>query len=248
MPRRRIPRLRTAEKTPPPYPLGVFPANFVDSVARDIVYLLATKSTPSLEGEEWEEIFARAIGAEWKPSQVGLDDVVLETCAWSAKTIKSSNPWSQQRVRLISGRNSPVYSYGTTEIGPGTDPDSLGADVLGIWNSRVDSLRKYYKHTRTVVLIKSNDLTKLSIFELETRRYDPPLYTWRWNKRGNLEGFLKHTGEHCFTWQPSGSQFTIIAEVPSNRTKLEIHQHKTLDRDQVLDMLGFDSTWYTIHR
>jgi hypothetical protein len=50
---------------------------------------LATKGRPSLEGEEWEKIFASSIGAEWKPSNIGLDDVVLGNTAWGAKTVKN---------------------------------------------------------------------------------------------------------------------------------------------------------------
>lgn len=77
-----------------------------------MVYLLASKGKPILEGPEWESIFATCIGADWKPSNVGLDDVILGNIAWGAKTVKARNPAEQSKVRLISGRNSPVYSYG----------------------------------------------------------------------------------------------------------------------------------------
>ena len=82
------PKLRNADKIQPPYPLGNFPTNFINIIGREVVYLLCTKATPSLEGDEWERIFATAIGAEWKPSSIGLDDVILGNCAWSAKTVK----------------------------------------------------------------------------------------------------------------------------------------------------------------
>ena len=81
------PRLRTVDKVKPPYQLNQFPADFGQKLGKEIVYLLATKSTPSLEGSEWEQIFASCIGAEWKPSNVGLDDVILGVCAWGAKTM-----------------------------------------------------------------------------------------------------------------------------------------------------------------
>ena len=71
------PRLRTVEKHEPPYRLNQFPTDFPLKLGRELVYHLVT-STPSLEGTTWEAIFARLIGADWKPSNVGLDDVVLQ--------------------------------------------------------------------------------------------------------------------------------------------------------------------------
>lgn len=72
-----------------------------------------SRTAPILEGTDWEQIFARLIGARWKPSNVGLDDVLLEQTAWGAKTVKNDNPATASRVRLISGRNSPVSGRGS---------------------------------------------------------------------------------------------------------------------------------------
>lgn len=87
------PRLRNVNKIPPPYPLGQFPSNFIVSVGREIVYLLCTKSETSLEGAEWERIFAKAIGAQWKPSAVGL-------CAWSVIS-KARPTYQRQKFAVI---------------------------------------------------------------------------------------------------------------------------------------------------
>ena len=59
------PKLRTVNKATPPYAMNKFPASFVERFAEDIVYMLATKDTMSLEGNEWEQIFANCIHAEW---------------------------------------------------------------------------------------------------------------------------------------------------------------------------------------
>ena len=60
----REPRLRTVNKATAPFGLNKFPAKFIDTLAREIVYMQATKSSMSLEGNEWEQIFAECIGAE----------------------------------------------------------------------------------------------------------------------------------------------------------------------------------------
>ena len=241
------PRLRTVNKAVPPYAMNKFPAKFIERFAEEVVYMLSTKEAMSLEGDEWEQIFAYCVGAQWKTSNVGLDDFVLDNCCWSAKTVKSSraNIGLQTEVRLISGRNSPTYSFGEDKIIE-ADPNHIGKLVLDIWNERVSGIRQYFKFARTVVLVKSNDHTEYLIFETETIRYDPELYYFIWNKRGNLEGYTKDSHRHAFTWQPHGSQFTIVEEIPSERLHIRIKKPDKLNKAAVLKTLGFNSEWFTL--
>jgi hypothetical protein len=239
----RSPKLRTVEKYKPPYPINKFPKNFAIDLGREVVYLLTSRGKDArLEGADWEEIFARLVGAQWKPSNVGLDDIVLEQTAWGAKTVKNPRPSTVSKIRLISGRNSPVYSFGDKEISE-CDPDDLGEKVLSIWNERVAGIRKLYLHVRTVVLIKSNDLLELAAFEFDTVIYTPGQYWWQWNERNNLEGYSKLDDRHIFTWQPHGSQFTIIEDVPQTRLAIKIKEPPLLDKDAVLQSINFDESW-----
>lgn len=239
------PKLRTVEKSLPPFPLNEFPKEFPYILGKELVYLLATKGKAILEGSEFESIFAICIGAEWKPSNVGLDDIIFGNTAWGAKTVKASNPSTQKKVRLISGRNSPVYSYGDT-IDTNADPNLVGQSILEIWNERVSSIREKFQNLRTVVLVKSEDLTSVVVFEFDTIRYDPELFVWEWNKNGNLRGIEKSTTEHRFTWQPHGSQFTIIEEIPEDSLLIKIKEPETLNKDNVLRALGFDISWISV--
>lgn len=243
---RPAPKLKTVNKSIPAYPLNSFPANFPYTLGREIVYLLATKGKGVLEGSEWEEIFATCIGADWKPSNVGLDDVILGNTAWGAKTVKATRPSSQRKVRLISGRNSPIYSFGEKRVDRSADPNLIGGLVLDIWNERVSSIREKFKHLRTVVLIKSDSLSEVVVFEFETIRYDLELFRWEWNKNNNLVGYDRSTNQHRFTWQPHGSQFTIIEDVPEKSLIIKVKQPRQLDKTHVLDTLGFDNSWVTV--
>lgn len=238
------PRLRKVDKVKPPYPLNQFPVGFGQKLGREIVYLLATRPVPSLEGSDWEQIFAACIDAQWKPSNVGLDDVTLGPCAWGAKTVKSPHPHKTETVRLISGRNSPVFSYNRSDLD--VDPQILGNDVLKIWNARVQEVRAKFSHLRTVVLIKSNDLTEIAVFELETVLYPPENFVWIKNKRGNLESRDKRTNEHRFTWQPHGAQFTIIEPVPRECLLVKIKPPSRLKKDDVLKAVKFADDWVTV--
>lgn len=235
------PKLRTADKIRPPYSLGHLPQKTILRVAADIVYLLYTREEARLEGNDWEQIFASAIGAQWKPSNIGLDDVQLDNCCWGAKTVKNNKPDKVKRVRLISGRNSLDFSYGVNEV-RGLPPFEVGEKVLGIWNTRVSSVRQRFAHCRTVVLIKGEGLNRCAVFETETIRFDPELYVWRWNKGDNLEGY-DGNNVHKFTWQPHGSQFTIIEEVPESRLAFEIKLPHKQPKDVTLKAIGFDDSW-----
>jgi hypothetical protein len=238
------PRLRTVEKYTPPYPLNKFPEGFAVNLGRELIYHLASRSC-RLEGQDWEEIFARLIGATWKPSNVGLDDVVLQQCAWGTKTVKSNKPSQAGSVRLISGRNSPNFSYGVSDP-RSVAPDELGAMILGIWNDRVAGVKKNYQHLRTVVLVKSDDLLETAVFEIPTLMCQPDAYKWQWNSRDNLEGEEGSSGRHIFTWQPHGAQFTIIENVPPDRLAIRIKQPPPLDQKAYLEAINFNSSWVQI--
>ena len=51
----RQPRLRTVEKYRPPFPLNSLPSNFALSLGREVVYHLATRTAPILEGTDLEQ-------------------------------------------------------------------------------------------------------------------------------------------------------------------------------------------------
>ena len=76
--------------------------------------------------------------------------------------------------------------------------------------------------------------------------YRPEGYYWQWNERNNIEGFSKDIYNHVFTWQPHGSQFTIIEKVPDERLSIRIRRPPKLDHGQVLSMIKFDESWIEI--
>lgn len=239
------PRLRNVDKYAPVYPLNKFPKGFPVKLGREIVYHLATRNAARLEGNDWEEIFAAIVGAAWKPSNVGLDDIVLQQTAWGAKTVKNRHPSTACRVRLISGRNSPAFSYGDSQV-KNCEPNELGAKILEIWNERVAAIRKLYRHLRTIVLIKSDDLQELAVFETDTVLYPTGQFIWQWNDNENLEGLEADTKMHKFTWQPHGSQFTLVEDVPKDRLAIRIKSPPKLSKDDVLTALKFDPSWVEV--
>ncbi|CAN5452217.1 hypothetical protein BH11ARM2_BH11ARM2_29580 [soil metagenome] len=240
------PRLRRIEKYPPPFKLNEFPKEVLLSIAKDLL-LAKFMGATDFRGDDWEKSFALAIGATWKPSNVGLDDVVLHRTAWGAKTVKASKPFMQKSVRLISGRNSIDYSFGRSDSRQ-VPVQEIASMVLGIWNRRVKDIRASYPNLRTAVLLKGNSLSEVAVFEFVTIEYEAENYTWSWNKRNNLEGHDSQ-GNLVFTWQPHGVQFTITHPVPVKRHCLRISlpaEIPFMNRDEVLEGIGFQSDWIEI--
>ena len=246
------PKLRQAIKSAPLYPLNNFPNQFVKKLAESICVHLATRGEGDLEGKDWEKIFAECIGAKWSPSNIGLDDIThnQSSTARGAKTVKGKIPTTSeaklkpQKVRLISGRNSPNYSYEETINPKKTNPNVVGEMVLEIWNTRVREVRARFENLRTVVLVKGEELNRVAVFELDTELYIVKDFTWKWNKNGNLEGFDSSL-EHRFTWQPHGSQFTIIDSIPDNALRLAIKRPQDIPKSEVLKQIGFNDTFFS---
>lgn len=236
------PRLRgSARARRGPYPLGEFPDDMALRLSRQIVHRLAVGQA-DLAGDDWGEIFATAISGNHRYSPVGVTDVTWNGCSWSAKTVQAARPFAQPIVRLISGRNSPSYSYGISD--PLADIAATGQAVLNVWNERVNQSLNDHDDLRVVVLVRNMNTLEFSLFEYEAGRYSARDYEWRLNSHGNLEGYETGTGEHRFTWQPHGSQFTVIKRVPGSAYKFRIVRHPgLLESQHVLNLVRFNESW-----
>lgn len=246
MPGLREPRLRDAYRLHrnENHPLGELPDEAIRKIGAQIIYMLYT-GRADMTGDDWGRIFAESIGAEALGSPLGIADVVKGRCAWSLKTVKANRPSETTSVRLISGRCSPDYSYGIEN--PHDDIQRTGDAVLAIYNSRVQISYRDHSPVRTLVLVRSPDLLNFLVFEKELHEYNLSDYTWTENKQGNFIG-KNSEGVHCFTWQPHGSQFTIVEPVPDNAIKFSVRKPPSLSLETALRTMQFDDSWVTIQR
>ena len=239
------PRLRDSaqSRTNILWPLGQIPDEVIKKLGAYIVYLLAS-GRDDITGDEWGDAFAYAIKGTHLHSPVGIADVVYENQAWSCKTVKKGNPFNPGKVRLISGRNNPNFSDDIQN--PYDDIQLTGLSVLGIWNARVNIAHDHYNPVRTIVLVRSEDMSKFAIFEEATYPYATNEYTWIENSRHNLEG--TKDGRTYFTWQPHGSQFTIHTELPANCIKFRIRKPDPIPMEKIWEAVGFADNWVSIIR
>ncbi|MEZ8918555.1 hypothetical protein AB4622_07490 [Vibrio splendidus] len=235
------PRIRDSKDTQRPYPLNKIPKEYLTEIGKNIAYLVAI-GEKGLTGEKWEEIFANSIGGAQLGKSLGLADVIKDDFSWSVKTVKSKKPHSQKIIRIISGRNNINFSYGIDR--PLEDIDRTGEAVISIFNERLKTAKSNYKDLTHSFLLRSDDLTHYTLFEKEAHEIDPKIINWAVNKNGNFEGSVN--GKHRFTWQPDGSQFTVIYNVPDNALRFTIKKPAPLDFDTVIEEINFNEDWITV--
>jgi hypothetical protein len=75
-------------------------------------------------------------------------------------------------------------------------------------------------------------------------QYDTTHYDWRWNDRSNLYGY--ENGVARFIWQPHGSQFSVVEDVPDNVVKLILKPVKSVPKKAIVKFIGFDESSYSL--
>jgi len=210
------------------------------AIGRQIVHRLAVGQT-NITGDDFGGMFARAISGNHRGKPLGIADVEWNGCAWSVKTVQSKKPFDEVRFRCITGRNSPVYSAGIRE--PFKDIQATGRAVLEVWNGRVDEAMKAHDDLRIIVLARDMSNLQFTLFEKEAVRYVPSEYKWDINERKNLVA-TDSSGRHCFTWQPHGSQFTVIHQTPRGAYKFRIKKRPPIiDESHVLRFAKYADEW-----
>lgn len=227
------------------YPPGEFPPNVITAIGKQIIYRLAVGNA-DISGDDFADIFADAIEGKHRKRPEGIVDVAWERNGWSVKTVKQNKPFVAKKVRLISGRNSPIYSYSHDVSDVINDPQMTGDAVLGIWNERVKQARYNSDDLRVVVLLRNMDSLEFSIFEQEINQFIAADYKWKKNKKNNLEGYDSASDEHCFTFQPHGSQFTIIRTVPASATHFTLQRPPVVPPNKIYDAIGYNDSWVKI--
>ncbi len=226
-----------------PYPLNEIPQSTIVDICARLVHFIAVGNADWKDGDIFSRMFADSINGQVLNSPLGIADVVYESCAWSVKTVKNTRPHEATKVRLISGRNSPKYSAGITDSTK--DIQATGRAVLDIYNQRIEQARSQYDTIRMLILLRNMADLSFTIYERPIEPYATNNYTWKLNKRKNHEAYRDDV--HIFTWQPHGSQFTIIESIPPGATKFEIdRQVSPLLMEHVLQLVRFKPEWVKI--
>lgn len=227
-----------------PWPIGQIPRDKIIKLGRLLTLHLAKEQT-DLSGDGFSKMLSASIDGLHTGKPVGIADMALNGTAWSVKTVKAARPFKTKKVRLISGRNSPDYSF---EIeNPHDDIQRTGAAVLNIWNSRLDKTRSEHDDVRVMVLVRNMETKEFLLFEEELTRYAAADYEWSYTKGKNLQGRRKSDDKHCFTWQFHGGQFTVIRDIPGSRKHFRINRNiPIIPAEHVERLIQFQEDWIVI--
>lgn len=100
---------------------------------------------------------------------------------------------------------------------------------------------------RIAVLVRNLETREFVLFEEAATRFVPDDYEWGFNARNNLEGHDKVTGTHRFTWQPHGSQFTIVRAMPASARQFIIGPNIPLvEPSAILAHVNYRDDWIRI--
>ncbi len=239
MPKVKI-RGQGSNKKQEPYPLNEFPPEIIQEIGKRIVHHLMVGNA-DMSGDQFDRIFSDSVSGTSYSRPLGIADVGWGDVCWSVKTVKQKNPHYIKSIRLISGRNSPTYSSDIQE--PFKDVEETGRSVINIFNARLDLAKKEHDDVRLLVLIRNMKTREFTLFEREVNRYPANNFEWRVNSKNNWEAYEFGT-RHTFTWQPHGSQFTILEPVPQSATRFRIGPEvPVIEPEDVLQWGGFSPGW-----
>ena len=91
------PKLRDSKRlqTNEPYPMNEIPEDLIVKIGGSFVYLLYV-GRKDIDGGDWGDAFAEAVGGCHLDSPIGIADVVLEKMAW--RVIMRSEERCRERV------------------------------------------------------------------------------------------------------------------------------------------------------
>ena len=125
------------------------------------------------------------------------------------------------------------------------NPEATGKAVLNIYNSRIAEARHKHKDLRLLVFVRNWESQEFTLFERTIVPYAVNDYSWTVNKNDNLEAF--HDGKHVFTWQPHGSQFTVILPIPKSAARFRLTKTvPQMGMETALQFTGFESKWIEV--
>ena len=208
-------------------------------LAEELAFIKATQEYPDLDGKQWERIYANSVGASYSPSNRKVIDIEKGKVGFSIKTIKSTKKLEDlSMIRIIQCRPDPrLIKIGNWQ----QNPQEVGHRIINDWNFQVSKLEEDFDVLKEVVLIRAQDFNSFCLCQYDVKRLNKADYYWKWNKRGNLEGF-SHDEAHRFTWQPGGSQWTIKKTIPDSKQIIKFDKqlkHEFKPKRKILELLGW---------
>ena len=161
---------------------------------------------------------------------------------WSVKSLQwAFNPGCEFELVI---QRAAVYKkaaqLGFPGLSSNSEPNMIGKALLEHWKRKVeeDAAIQCVRDKRIMVLLKTTNKEKFSIFEDKLHTYTPNEIKWQWTSadKNGLQGIRKSDGMCVYRWYPSQTQFFERFVLPSEAYHFTLKPRR-LEIDSVVDML-----------
>jgi hypothetical protein len=161
---------------------------------------------------------------------------------WSVKSLQwAFSPGCEFELVI---QRAAIYKkaeqLGFSGLSQNSEPDVLGEALLRHWRIKVeeDAVAQGVIDKRIMVLLKTEDKKRYSIFEDAMHLYDPNELRWEWTSpaKNGLKGVRICDGMCVYRWYPSQTQFFERFKLPPTAYQFTIEPQR-LEIDSVAEML-----------
>ena len=162
---------------------------------------------------------------------------------WSVKSLQwAFNPGCEFELVI---QRAAVYKkaamLGFPGLSSNSEPDLIGEALLEHWKRKVeeDASIQGVRDKRIMVLLKTANKKRFSIFEDDLHTYTPDEIKWQWTsaEKNGLQGIRKSDGMCVYRWYPSQTQFFERFILPSEAYQFTLEPRR-LEIGSVVDMLA----------
>jgi len=162
---------------------------------------------------------------------------------WSVKSLQW--PFSPGCIFELVIQRAAVFKKAAQLGFPGLsincDPNEIGAALLEHWKRKVeeDANSQGVKDKRIIVLLKTSDKTKFSIYEDCLHSYKLDEIKWQWTNslKNGLQGIRKEDNLCIYRWYPSQTQFFERFKLSEEAYNFTL-EPKRLEISSVVDILA----------
>jgi hypothetical protein len=162
---------------------------------------------------------------------------------WSVKSLQ----WEFQpgcEFELVIQR-AAVYKkadeLGFSGLSPDSDPNVIGAALLEHWKQKIetDAVAQSVRDKRIMVLLKTANKEKFSIYEDKLHIYTSDELCWNWTnaEKNGLKGTRKSDSMCVYRWYPSQAQFFERFKLPKEAYQITLDPRR-LEIDLIVDILA----------
>jgi hypothetical protein len=171
----------------------------------------------TLSGPNWERIGSVMMAAVYRHGAMEKFDMYKGDVAWSAKTSEQLSAGAVY-FKLLNLSREDLAREGSLAA---MEPNDLGRRALFRYNADVvGKTYERFEHFRSLILYRTHDLDKYTLYEKDIQPVRPSLYRWkkhyRKGKYVSAHALEKATGQHRFSLTLGDCRLFLADTIPAD--------------------------------